>query len=277
MMKKHLAYVLFVGAVLTVNAQNPPAAPGTTRNLSKDKKIRLLLDTASRSPHGSPTLRTTNAWEAMTPLEVKTFKGSAGAQTLRGGPPTDLPAVTPPNGSALPASTPAAISGSKYSLREGDLIEVRVYQEDDLTARVRLNQEGEVTLPLLGIVNLQGKSIEEARQQVQVMLGKDYLVNPQVTIMVVEYAKRRFAVMGQVQQPGFYNIPENEKLNILQAISMAGGFTRLANTGRVTIKRNVNGVETVFQVNAQSMGTDKGARLIEVLAEDTIIVGQRVF
>jgi polysaccharide export outer membrane protein len=126
-------------------------------------------------------------------------------------------------------------------------------------------------------VRLDGKSVEAARQQVQELLAKDYLVNPQVTITVIEYAKRRFAVLGQVQQPGFYNIPENERLNILQAISMAGGYTRLANTSRVTIKRNINGVETVLQVNAQSMASEQGAKLMEVQAEDTIVVNQRVF
>jgi protein involved in polysaccharide export with SLBB domain len=183
------------------------------------------------------------------------------------------------NGVTAPTADPvrAVAIENSYCLREGDTIEIRVFQEEDLTARVRLSKEGEVTLPLLGPVTLGGKSIEQARRQVQTALEKDYLVNPQVTITVVDYAKRRFSVMGQVQQPGFYNIPENETLNILQAISMAGGFTALANTSRVNINRVINGEQKVIQVNVRSMGTENGSKLVEVLAEDAIIVSQKVF
>ncbi len=220
----------------------------------------------------------------MYPSAGRTGVVSPGAQA-----PTVLPGygsiVLPQSGNtvgetniqAAPIVAGPGVPGNRYLLREGDLIEVKVYQEEDLTARVRLNQGGEVTLLLLGNVRLDGKNVEEARRHVQEQLAKDYLVNPQVTITVIEYAKRRFAVLGQVQQPGFYNIPENERLNVLQAISMAGGYTRLANTSRVTIKRNIRGVETVLQVNAQSMASEQGARPVEVQAEDTIVVNQRVF
>jgi protein involved in polysaccharide export with SLBB domain len=162
------------------------------------------------------------------------------------------------------------------ALRDGDMIEVKVFQEEELSARVRVDPEGQITLPLLGRVNVAGKSIEDAQRHIQILLGQDYLVNPQVILNIVELAKRRFSVIGQVQQPGFFIIPESEKLNLLQAISMAGGYTRLANPSRVVIKRMVNGSITVLKVDAQAMAKEAGAKVIEVQADDMIEVSERL-
>ncbi len=248
-----------VAQVSATNLNPLPEIPITVTNL--DERLSLILRHYLRTTN-SPT-NAAKATHSATPAEPGSIPPAA--------PVKESPAVQ------WMDAVSAAQAGTRHVLRDGDLIEVKVYQEEDLSARVRLDQTGEVTLPLLGTMQLSGKTIEQARQHVQARLAEDYLVDPQVLITLVEYAKRRFSVMGQVQQPGFYVIPENEKLNLLQAISMAGGFTRLANPRGVVIKRILNGAESVLRVDVQAMAREKNARLLEIQAEDAIIVNQRVF
>jgi len=93
---------------------------------------------------------------------------------------------------------------------------------------------------------------------------------------VVEYAKRRFTVLGQVQKPGSYELPGEESVTLLQAIAMAGGFSRLAVQGKVTITRVLGGKKT-FMVDIRSATSDPGTRPFEILPDDTITVAERVF
>ncbi len=175
------------------------------------------------------------------------------------------------------ATTPAAIEESRsYRLSPNDLIRIKVFQEDDLTTELRLAKDGTGTYPLLGVITLGGRTVDEAAATLREQLGKDYLVNPQVTITVVEYSKRRFTVLGQVQKPGSYDIPSEESVTLLQAIAMAGGFTRLAVQSKVTITRTVGGKKT-FSVDVKSAANDPGTKPMEILPDDTIIISERVF
>jgi polysaccharide export outer membrane protein len=148
--------------------------------------------------------------------------------------------------------------------------------EDDLTTEMRLGKDGTTTFPLLGVVNLAGKTVEEAAAIMRDALGKDYLVNPQITLTVIEYAKRRFTVLGQVQKPGSYELPGEESVTLLQAIAMAGGFTRLAVQSKVTVTRIVGGKRTMV-VDVKSNANDPATRQFDIQTDDTIIVAERVF
>src|SRR6185436_12138884 len=117
---------------------------------------------------------------------------------------------------------PATAGGTTtYALTPNDLILIKVYRNDDLESKLRIESDGTSTFPLLGTIKLGGKTVEEAMVYIRHPLGKYYLVNPQVTITVLEYAKRRFSVLGQVQKPGAYEIPSEESVNLLEAIAMA--------------------------------------------------------
>src|SRR2546423_526454 len=94
---------------------------------------------------------------------------------------------------------PPLLPPKVYALAPNDLVLVKVYRQDDLESRLRLSANGSATFPLLGTVNLAGKTLEEATAYIRDLLAKDYLVNPQVTLTILEYAKRRFTVLGQVQ------------------------------------------------------------------------------
>jgi polysaccharide export outer membrane protein len=176
----------------------------------------------------------------------------------------------------IPIVEEEAPVASSYRLCPNDVLRVKVFQEDDLTTEMRLGKDGSATFPLLGVINLGGKTVDEAAATIRELLGKDYLVNPQVTLTVTEYAKRRFTVLGQVQKPGSFDIPSEESVTLLQAIAMAGGFSRLAVQSKVTITRTVGGKKTLT-VDVKSAANDPGTKPFEILPSDTIFVAERLF
>ena len=178
--------------------------------------------------------------------------------------------------SAITPASPFSSDTRTYRLTANDVLKIKVYQEEDLTTDLRISKDGTATFPLLGAISLGGKSIEEATALVRDLLGSDYLVNPQVTITVTEYAKRRFTVLGQVGKPGIYEIPNEEGVTLLQAIGMAGGFTRLAKTSTVTVTRTSGGNRTLT-VNVKANTNDPATKQFEVLQDDTVQVGERTF
>lgn len=164
-----------------------------------------------------------------------------------------------------------------YQITENDLVEVRVYQQDDLTTRSRIGPDGTITIPLLGAVSIKGKTVEEASSHIRGLLAKDYLVNPQVAVTIEEHAQRLFTVLGEVNRPGTYEMPRGQPLTLLQAIAMGGGFTRIGAPGSVSIIREVGGQRKVFKIDAGAMAKNPKARPFEVLPFDTVMVGERLF
>jgi protein involved in polysaccharide export with SLBB domain len=162
-------------------------------------------------------------------------------------------------------------------LSPNDVIQVKVYQEEDLETKMRIAKDGTASFPLIGVIQIGGKTVEQATALIRDLLDKDFLVNPQVTLTVVEYAKRRFTVLGQVQKPGAYEIPNEESVSLLQAIAMAGGYTRLANPGRITISRTSGVQKTTLMVDGRAMASDSTMKSFVVYPEDTITVAERVF
>lgn len=180
---------------------------------------------------------------------------------------------------APPRAEPAAadLPRPNYVLAPNDLVDVRVFQEDDLETRVRLSKDGTITFPLIGTVHVGGKTPPEAAHIIRDMLAKGYLINPQVTVGVLEYTKYRLTVLGQVQKPGSYDFPDREQLTLLEAIGMAGGYTRGADPAKVVVKRNVSGEEKIYQVNAKKMASQNSNGPFVVLPGDVITVAESIF
>ena len=175
-------------------------------------------------------------------------------------------------GAAGPAMT---VVSPEYVLRPGDVVQVKVYQEDDLTALSRIGKDGTITMPLLGSVKVASNTVDHAASLIRDLLAKDYMVNPQVTLNVSEFAKRRFTVLGEVQRPGTYDMPADESVSLLQAIATAGGYTRIGNPRKVTVQRMVNGESKVMRLDAEGMAQDKKQKSFEIQPEDVIVVGEK--
>ena len=184
-------------------------------------------------------------------------------------------AENPTNALPQTGQAPAPYRAGGYHLSPGDVVALKVFQEDDLSVRVPVTRNGTVSLPLLGSVKIVGMTVEEAAALITGLLDKDYIVKPQVNLSVAEFAKRRFTVLGHVNRPGPYEFGGDEDLNLLQAIAMAGGYTRLGAPWKVTVQRTVDGQQKIFKLDADAMARDKDGKPFQILPEDTITVGQR--
>jgi len=141
-----------------------------------------------------------------------------------------------------------------------------------------LNAEGNLSLPLLGSVRLSGLTLTQAASRITELYGRDYLVNPKVNVMLVGYAKRRFTVLGQVNRPGSYEMPEGSPggVDLLEAIAIAGGYTRIAAPERVSVRRQSAGGDQVIKVDAKRL-VRKGGSGFVVRPGDTVTVAESIF
>jgi polysaccharide export outer membrane protein len=194
---------------------------------------------------------------------------------------SEASAAPPPSSTAAPGimapgtTAPLTAASPQYVLRSGDVVQVKVYQEEDLTSVSRIGTDGTVSMPLLGSVKVISNTVEQANAIIRDLLAKDYLVNPQVSLNVTEFAKRRFTVLGQVQRPGTYDMPTDESVSLLQAIATAGGYTRIGNPRRITVQRTVDGANVLKKLDAEAMADDKKQKPFVIQPDDVIIVGEK--
>ena len=193
--------------------------------------------------------------------------GSSWAQPPSG-PGTNLPPIKS-------ASELAPAPATLHALLPGDVVLVKVYLEDDLTTTARIGTDGTITLPLLGAVRVVSNQVEQASAKIRDLLAADYLVNPQVTINVMEFAKRRFTVLGQVQRPGSFEMLSEDSVTLLEALAIAGGYTRIGNPRKVTVQRSVAGQSVVFNLDAEAMASSKSEKPFQILPDDVVVVGEK--
>jgi len=189
------------------------------------------------------------------------------------------PAKSPPPPSNSSNPTTSSVSApSGYQLSANDSIIVEVFGEDDLKTAARLNSEGMVSLPLIGSVRLGGLTLTQATARVTELYGKDYLVHPKVNVSLLSYAKRRFTVLGQVNHPGSFEMPETSPggIDLLEAIAIAGGYTRIAAPERISVRRNTGKGDQVLRVDGKKLARGEGGGF-KVQSGDTITVGESIF
>ena len=177
-------------------------------------------------------------------------------------------------------SAPAAAVSqvpSSHILAPNERVEIKVFQEPELDTAARIPEDGRITFPLIGEVALGGTSVQQATRLIRDRLQARFLVNPQVTITVVEEARRLFTVLGQVQRPGTYRFPERQALDLVQVIGIAGGYTRIADPSKIMIKRRTGGKETVLRLDGKRLMRDERAESFAVESGDIITVGERLF
>jgi polysaccharide export outer membrane protein len=164
---------------------------------------------------------------------------------------------------------------SGYVLSANDQVAIEVFGEEDLRTNGRLSADGNLSLPLLGSVRLSGLTLNQAAAKLTELYGRDYLVSPKVNVTLAAYAKRRFTLLGQVNRPGSYELPEGsaEGIDLLEAIAMAGGYTRIAAPERITIRRR----DQVMKINGKQVARGNSQNGFKVQAGDTITVGESIF
>ena len=157
----------------------------------------------------------------------------------------ETPAAEPP------APAPVAAAGpTDYVLQPSDLIRVLIFQEPDLLREVRITQEYTITLPLIGTIDLRGRTVRQAEEIIRSLYDRDYLVNPQVNLTVLEYTQRTVQVVGAVNSPGAVVFPPEQKMGLVEAIARAGGQSRIADLKRVQLTRtSAEGKTETFTIN----------------------------
>ena len=132
----------------------------------------------------------------------------------------------------LPASAPA----QEYSIGEGDLLKITVYDNPDLATGARVSGEGKITFPLIGDVEVNGLTAAEVQQRIADKLREGYIKRPEVAVFIAEYRSKRVTTLGEFQKPGLIELRGNATL--MEVISTAGGVTTNAGD-ELVIKRKV--------------------------------------
>lgn len=126
-----------------------------------------------------------------------------------------------------------------YRIGASDLLDIKVFQADELSREVRVDAHGDITLPLIGKVPVAGLTQSEAEQKLASIMQQNLLQNPQVTVFIKEHTAQRVTIEGQVKKPGVY--PIAGQTSVLQAIAMAEGPSDLAATDKVVLFRRQGG------------------------------------
>ena len=179
------------------------------------------------------------------------------------------------------AAAVRSTSDPQYKLQPGDLLTLTFAGEPDYNQQIRVDWDGRISLAYLAhggrsemqaagltVSALAGRITEYAREN-------GVLVNPKVQVLVAEYAGQTFVLLGQVAQPGRYAFPRGQKprLDLLEAIALGGGYTRLARQSEVLVKRG----DKVWKVDLRKMATDSGTPAFTVMPGDVITVAERIF
>ena len=166
---------------------------------------------------------------------------------------------------------------SNYKLSPGDLFDFRVYQENDLDAVVRLSGDGTAIFPLIGSAKLGGLTIEQASSLLQSRYKDGFLVNPQISITIRSFAKKFYTMLGQISHPGAYDMQGEEGIPLFQAVGLAGGYTRVADPSKVTVKRKEGDTDKILKLNAKKMADGSGSSTFLIRAGDIITIGESIF
>jgi len=201
---------------------------------------------------------------------------NSGGRTASERPPLAVKVQTGNGPSASQVGLPESdrVGEQSYKIGVGDLLQVEVYDEEDLTKEVRVLTDGYISFPLLGSVKVEGRTVKDIEDEITKRLAQKYLVNPQVTVFVKEFS--HVFVFGEVKSPGSF--PIFGRLSVFEAVTLAGGFTETANASKVKVIRREGGQEVTLEVDIDRL-TKKGdtSQDIELQANDRIIVPRGFF
>ena len=169
-------------------------------------------------------------------------------------------------------SANGAMAGNDhYLIGNEDVLAINVWKEPDVSRMVPVRSDGKISLPLIGEVQAAGKTPKELESQIAKGL-RDYISEPEVTVIVQETKSRRFSILGQVQRPGSYLL--NGDMRVLDAIAIAGGFRDFAKVKSIRILRQqAEGKQVSLPFNYKDVvkGTNPGQN-VELQPKDTIYV-----
>jgi protein involved in polysaccharide export with SLBB domain len=172
-------------------------------------------------------------------------------------------------GAGEPDQLPAVARGEN-KLGIGDVVEVRVFGEPDLTGVHQVSPSGQIRLPLVGAVDVAGETPDNLARRIEGLYNDNYLKSAQVSLFVREQASRSVYVLGQVAKPGPVQLSA-KRMTVIEAIALAGGTTKTADANRTLLTRDAQGkqLRVVIPVGQIGIGT---APDVEMQAGDILFV-----
>ena len=159
--------------------------------------------------------------------------------------------------------------GPQYKMGPEDQIRISVWENAQLTLDLVVRPDGKISMPLIQDVTAEGKTAAELATEIQQKLTA-FIKEPQVSVILLQINAPKFYVMGNVTRPGTY--PLRGDTSILQALSLAGGFTQFASPRSIKLIRNTAGKQDVRKVNYYSMIDEDGEGNYLLKSGDTIVV-----
>jgi polysaccharide biosynthesis/export protein len=156
-----------------------------------------------------------------------------------------------------------------YRISPEDLLEISVWREEDLQGQVVVRPDGGISFPLVGDIKAAGKSPAELQAEITQRL-EAYIPDAVVTVSIVELRGLRIYVSGQVQNPGQYTV--GRYVDVLQALSLAGGLTPFADDRSISIIRRVDGREVVYGFNYREVQRGRNLKQNIMLEPDDVVV-----
>ena len=178
---------------------------------------------------------------------------------------------TPHMNTTVEAQAAAAqVVEEKYQLGPEDVIEISVWKEPDLTKQIAVRPDGKISYPLIGEVQVAGKTVKQVREDISKRLEK-FVTDAQVTVILLKTQNYKIYVVGKVNKPGEFVM--GRPANVMQALAMAGGLTPFASPSKIIVIRRSGGNEQTFPFDYKSVA--KGEFLdqnITLLPGDVVVV-----
>ena len=182
-------------------------------------------------------------------------------------------AAEAPTAVSTTASIPAVAREESEDIALGaeDVLQIHVFEFPELDLKVRVSEQGTVTLPLLGEIQAEGLTVPQLRRRIEALLEERYLRNPQVSILIDQHGSRRVAILGEVAKPGMYQLLGSRTL--LQVLSQAGGLTDDAGEELILLRGEAGEEPTKFTIRVDDlMRSAHPSHNVAVLPGDTITV-----
>jgi polysaccharide export outer membrane protein len=175
----------------------------------------------------------------------------------------------------LLVSFAAFAAENSYRLNPGDVIEISIWKEDNLKRRVVVLPDGMISYPLAGHLLAAGKTPQEVEDELTRKLkdGK-FFTSPTLNVSVVETSGNQIFVIGEVKNAGAFVL--RQQLDVMQALSLAGGLTKFADRREIIVLRRIGGKQQVYSFNYDGIAAGKNANRNIVLRKgDTVVVPSR--
>lgn len=161
-------------------------------------------------------------------------------------------------------------ASAEYRVGPKDVLEVTALGVAEIQKFVvRVSEDGRITLPLVGEVDVNNLTQSEVERKLVAVLGEKYIVNPQVTVFIREYESRRVNVLGAVEKPGPYRLLGRQ--TVMSVISQAGGMTRDAGSEIIVIRQLADGSSTSIRISVDDLFVKGDAKLNIALEPNDIV------